>query len=211
MSSIDAAPYAATSRFAANGSQSTARLRRLAVAVLLIWGLAMLGFFFHFYGANPLVDNLKLVHFDAALLPATPHVGAINAVYFVDGECPCSRNLRAQIETFQHSYGASLQQSIVAAADRAAPTVASTIPLDIAVAKRLRAAVPAFPAVAIWDASGKLAYFGPLAAGLDCGAASDSFVSATLRRLSRGQTPVAAPADAVGCFCSTPGSSPATY
>ena len=44
--------------------------------------------------------------------------------------------------------------------------------------------VPASPAVAIWDRSGKLAYFGPYSEGLTCNS-SNSFIEPILKALTK--------------------------
>jgi len=46
--------------------------------------------------------------------------------------------------------------------------------------------IPASPAVAIWDRSGKLAYFGPYSEGLTCNS-SNSFIEPILQALNEGR------------------------
>jgi hypothetical protein len=175
--------------------------------VVLFWALAMLGLFAHFFDSGLNAGNRRLAHFAPQLLPATPRLGVISAMYFLDPDCSCSRNVEGQINSMQQRYGASLQQFIAAPASNSRQLAASAATLlSAAESESFASAVPALPAVAIWDAAGRLAYFGPLAAGFDCGASGDSFVSANLRRLSRGQEPIPTAMDAVGCFCSVKGS-----
>ena len=60
--------------------------------------------------------------------------------------------------------------------------------------------LPASPAVAIWDSSGQLAYFGPYSEGALC-TSSNSFIEPILEALVAGR-PVRADSNlAVGCFC----------
>jgi len=63
--------------------------------------------------------------------------------------------------------------------------------------------IPATPAVAIWDRSGKLAYFGPYSEGLTCNA-SNSFIEPILKALAAGRAVNATHTLAVGCYCSWP-------
>ncbi|WP_439887105.1 DUF6436 domain-containing protein [Pseudomonas sp. MBLB4123] len=60
--------------------------------------------------------------------------------------------------------------------------------------------IPASPAVAIWDRSGRLAYFGPYSEGLTCNA-SNSFIEPILEALAAGRAVDASNTLAVGCFC----------
>ena len=61
----------------------------------------------------------------------------------------------------------------------------------------------ASPAVAIWDHSGQLAYFGPYSEGATCNA-SNSFIEPILKALEDGREVNATHTLAVGCYCSWP-------
>ena len=58
----------------------------------------------------------------------------------------------------------------------------------------------ASPAVAIWDRSGQLAYFGPYSEGATCNA-SNSFIEPILQALIEGRPVKATHTMAVGCYC----------
>ena len=60
--------------------------------------------------------------------------------------------------------------------------------------------LPASPAVAIWDAQGDLAYFGPYSEGAVC-TSSNSFIEPILEALVAGRRVRADSNLAVGCFC----------
>ena len=60
--------------------------------------------------------------------------------------------------------------------------------------------LPASPAVAIWDHSGELAYFGPYSEGAVCNS-SNSFIEPILDALLDNRPVSAANTLAVGCFC----------
>ncbi|MFP4898105.1 DUF6436 domain-containing protein [Paraburkholderia sp. BR14312] len=60
--------------------------------------------------------------------------------------------------------------------------------------------IPASPAIAIWDANGKLAYAGPYSTGLVC-SSNNSFVEPILNKLVEGLHVEPVPMVAVGCYC----------
>jgi len=60
--------------------------------------------------------------------------------------------------------------------------------------------IPASPSVAIWDASGRLAYAGPYSLGSVCTSAN-SFVEPIIDQLIAGQYVENAGILAVGCYC----------
>lgn len=64
-----------------------------------------------------------------------------------------------------------------------------------------QSAVPASPAVGIWDAQGVLIYFGPYSAGFVC-SAGNSFTEPVLHALLAGRAVRATKTLASGCFCS---------
>ena len=59
---------------------------------------------------------------------------------------------------------------------------------------------PGGPSVAIWDATGNLAYVGPYSDGASCNAES-SFIEPVLQALLQGRTVHAAQYDTVACLC----------
>ncbi|MNN02693.1 hypothetical protein D3C81_1153610 [compost metagenome] len=60
--------------------------------------------------------------------------------------------------------------------------------------------LPASPAVGIWDAQGRLAYFGPYSEGATC-TSSNSFIEPILEALVAGRKVEATHTLAVGCYC----------
>ncbi|MBC3373413.1 thiol-disulfide isomerase [Pseudomonas sp. SWRI92] len=127
--------------------------------------------------------------------------GAIRLVHFWDPACPCN---------------VGNQQHLSELVDKYAPqgvefyTVQKTgsqgrLPATLSNLKTLPALpgssqIPASPAVAIWDRSGKLAYFGPYSEGLTCNS-SNSFIEPILEALSVGRAVDATHTMAVGCYC----------
>lgn len=61
--------------------------------------------------------------------------------------------------------------------------------------------IPASPAAAVFDADGRLAYFGPYSEGAACLAGNGDFVEQVLDKLLAGQRPQQMNTAAFGCFC----------
>ncbi|MDO7895779.1 DUF6436 domain-containing protein [Pseudomonas citrulli] len=132
--------------------------------------------------------------------------GAIRLVHFWDPACPCNVGNQQHLAELIDQYtarGVEFYAVQKAGSHGQLPTTLS----------RLRALdtlpgssqIPASPAVAIWDRSGQLAYFGPYSEGLTCNS-SNSFIEPILEALSAGRKVDATNTLAVGCYCpwSTP-------
>ncbi|MET0379291.1 MAG: DUF6436 domain-containing protein [Spongiibacteraceae bacterium] len=174
-------------------------------AVLLVWLITMAVLFWHFEGRFfKTTGNHPLVHFAPDSLPAAPAGDIVQVMYFLAGDCPCERVVPRQIEALHNRYGVRLKQWVAVGPD----AKTTGFPADVAVfgaaeSARWRNQVPAFPAVAVWDAQGLLVYFGPPAAGSDCGA-GESYVTASLVRIFDRRPPLAIVNDVTGCLCSAP-------
>ncbi|RON03793.1 DUF6436 domain-containing protein [Pseudomonas brassicacearum] len=127
--------------------------------------------------------------------------GPIRVVHFWDPACPCNvgnqQHLAELLERF-------VPQGVEFYAVQK-PGSLGQLPSTLSRLKTLDTLpgseqIPASPAVAIWDRSGKLAYFGPYSEGLTCNS-SNSFIEPILQALSE-QRPVSATHTlAVGCYC----------
>lgn len=127
--------------------------------------------------------------------------GPIRLVHFWDPACPCN------VGNQQH-----LAELIAAYAPKGVafyavqrPGSKGHLPADLGGLQALAAlpgsdAIPASPAVAIWDRQGQLAYFGPYSEGLVCNS-SNSFIEPILEALADGRRVDASNTLAVGCFC----------
>lgn len=129
-------------------------------------------------------------------LPFKPDYGDALVVHFVDPSCPCSRFTTAHIESLQ----ADLKTDIdfVYIAPETSTSTRPKLQLELQ-----DIGLPASPAVAIWDKSGELAYFGPYSSGAFCGEGTD-FVRTTLHSLTQNHNPQWINQEAVGCFCRWP-------
>ena len=129
--------------------------------------------------------------------------GSIRFVHFWDPSCPCNvGNQQHLIEMFERYAGQvefyHLQK----------PGSKGQLPKALSSMRHLSGLpgsedLPASPAVAIWDTSGHLAYFGPYSEGAVCNS-SNSFIEPILKALETGREVNATHTLAVGCYCSWP-------
>ncbi|WXL28076.1 DUF6436 domain-containing protein [Ectopseudomonas mendocina] len=147
-------------------------------------------------------DQTTLFSGETLRLPeALAGSGDIRLVHFWDPECPCNvgnqQHLGELIERFsQQGVSFYVVQK---------PGTSGELPANLKALKPLAELpgseqIPASPAVAIWDKSGKLAYLGPYSEGAVC-SSSNSFVEPILEALLAGRQVVASNNLAVACFC----------
>ncbi|OYQ15713.1 thiol-disulfide isomerase [Pseudomonas mandelii] len=130
--------------------------------------------------------------------------GPIRLVHFWDPACPCN------VGNQQH-LGELIEQYVPQGVEFYAvqkPGSHGQLPNTLSRLKTITVLpgseqIPASPAVAIWDRSGKLAYFGPYSEGLTCNS-NNSFIEPILQALSEGRTVGATHTLAVGCYCPWP-------
>ncbi|MFJ4137546.1 DUF6436 domain-containing protein [Pseudomonas fragi] len=127
--------------------------------------------------------------------------GAIRVVHFWDPACPCNVGNQQHLSELLAHYAPqgvefySLQKP--GSRGQLPATLGAIKPLhSLPGAERLSVS----PAVAIWDRSGQLAYFGPYSEGATCNA-SNSFIEPILQALSEGRPVKATHTMAVGCYC----------
>ncbi|POA22397.1 thiol-disulfide isomerase [Pseudomonas sp. FW300-N1A1] len=127
--------------------------------------------------------------------------GAIRVVHFWDPACPCNvGNQQHLAELLTHYAPQGVQFYAVqkpGSQGQLPGTLSSLKTLEILPGSEQ---IPASPAVAIWDRSGKLAYFGPYSEGLTCNS-SNSFIEPILQALSEDRPVSATHTLAVGCYC----------
>lgn len=127
--------------------------------------------------------------------------GPVRLVHFWDPACPCNvgnqQHLAELIERYA-SRGVTFH-SVQKPGSRGhlPPSLAALRPLAAIPGSE---ALPASPAVAIWDRQGRLAYFGPYSEGAVC-SASNSFVEPILEALLQDRPVRAAGTLARACFC----------
>ena len=127
--------------------------------------------------------------------------GAIRLVHFWDPACPCNVGNQQHLTELVERYvphGVEFYAVQKPGSHGQLPSTLSNLKtIDILPGSEH---IPASPAVAIWDRSGKLAYFGPYSEGLTCNS-SNSFIEPILQALDEGRAVSATHTLAVGCYC----------
>jgi len=134
--------------------------------------------------------------------------GAIRLVHFWDPACPCNvgnqQHLTEMVEQFSAKGVEFFAVQKTGSHGQLPATLSSLKTITILPGSEQ---VPASPAVAIWDRSGKLAYFGPYSEGLTCNS-SNSFIEPILNALTENRPVNATHTLAVGCYCPWPVETP---
>jgi hypothetical protein len=117
----------------------------------------------------------------APTLASASPPGTVTVVAVYARGCDCNRATREHASRIAARY-ASRQVVVVDAP-------AETAPVDAA------------PAALVFDANGRLAYYGPYSDDAFCGAGRDGFVERTLDALLAGRRTPLAPVTATGCYC----------
>lgn len=185
------------------------RIRKTLVIILLLalWAAAMLAAW-RWYEARYLrsfSEQSALFYGGQLRLPdelAGP--GPIRLVHFWDPACPCNVGNQQHLAELIAHY--SPQGVSFYAVQK--PGSKGQLPVALGALQTLPGLhgseqIPASPAVAIWDRSGKLAYFGPYSSGATCNS-SNSFIEPILAALTAGREVSASNNMAVGCFCTWP-------
>lgn len=138
-------------------------------------------------------QNLRLPNSIAGL-------GAIRFVHFWDPSCPCNVGNQQHLVEMIARYAGKVEFYHLQK-----PGSRGQLPKALSSMRHLSSLpgsedLPASPAVAIWDATGHLAYFGPYSEGAVCNS-SNSFIEPILDALLDNRPVNAANTLAVGCFC----------
>lgn len=130
--------------------------------------------------------------------------GKIRLVHFWDPACPCNVGNQQHLTEMVEKFGAKGVEFFAVqktgSHGQLPSTLSSLKPLAVLPGSEQ---IPASPAVAIWDRSGKLAYFGPYSEGLTCNS-SNSFIEPILNALMDDRAVNATHTLAVGCYCPWP-------
>lgn len=127
--------------------------------------------------------------------------GKIRLLHFWEPRCPCNLGNQAHLADMLGDYSGSVDFYHIqkpGSSGKLPKNLAGMQPLTLQAEEPL---LPASPAVAIFDASGKLAYFGPYSEGAIC-TSDNSFVEPVLDALLQGRSVRAGSNLASGCFCS---------
>lgn len=126
--------------------------------------------------------------------------GAIRFVHFWDPSCPCNVGNQQHLVEMIERYAGKVEFYHLQK-----PGSRGQLPKALSSMRHLSGLpgsedLPASPAVAIWDSTGHLAYFGPYSEGAVCNS-SNSFIEPILDALLDNRPVNAANTLAVGCFC----------
>jgi hypothetical protein len=176
----------------------------LSLLLLVLWASALFTAY-RWYEARYLRSfsaQTALFYGEQLRLPAElAGPGPIRLVHFWDPACPCNvGNQQHLAELIEHYRPLGVAFYVVQK-----PGSQGQLPDNLSALQTLPALsgseqIPASPAVAIWDANGQLAYFGPYSAGATC-TSSNSFIEPILEALAAGRPVSASNNLAVGCFC----------
>lgn len=179
----------------------------IASLLIILWGLSMLVAYW-WYEARYLrsfSEQTELFYGEQMRLPAElAGPGPIRLIHFWDAACPCNIGTQQHLTELIKLFG---PQGVSFYAVQA-PGSRGQLPDVLNALKTLPALsgnykIPASPAVAIWDRTGQLAYFGPYSEGATC-TSSSSIIEPILDALSAGRHVNAISSMAVGCFCDWP-------
>lgn len=126
--------------------------------------------------------------------------GAIRFVHFWDPACPCNVGNQQHLAEMLQRYAGQVEFYHLQK-----PGSSGQLPKALSGLRHLSGlpgseVLPASPAVAIWDRTGQLAYFGPYSEGAVCNS-SNSFIEPIIDSLLNNRPVSAANTLAVGCFC----------
>lgn len=172
------------------------------IAAICLAGLLSTYWWYEKRFIRPFSEQPQLFSGDHLMLPAQlAGPGHIRLVHFWDPACPCNvgnQQHLAELITRFAPQGVDFYAVQKPGSHGQLPdTLKSmqTLP-SLPGADQL----PASPAVAIWDAQGKLAYFGPYSEGAVC-TSGNSFIEPILDALVQGRHVQATHTLAVGCYC----------
>lgn len=177
--------------------------KTLTVLLLVAWVAAMLAALWWHQNRYIRPFDSGTTLFDGAILHLPDELvgpGPIRLVHFWEPSCPCNAGNQQHLGEIMHSFADDVQfyhvQKSGTKGQLARPLRAMKPITDMPGSELL----PASPAVAIFDHSGRLAYFGPYSEGAVC-TSSNSFIEPVLEALQQGRSVAAANTLASGCFC----------
>lgn len=150
---------------------------------------------------RPFSETTALFSGQQLRLPNTmAGAGKIRFVHFWDPACPCNVGNQQHLVEMLERYDGKVEFYHVQK-----PGSKGQLPKALNSMRHLSGlpgaeTLPASPAVAIWNNSGELAYFGPYSEGAVCNS-SNSFIEPVLDALLENRPVAAANTLAVGCFC----------
>ncbi|WOD11637.1 DUF6436 domain-containing protein [Pseudomonas sp. NyZ704] len=175
-------------------------LKRLVVgALLLIWILGLVWAFW-WYEGQYLKTFERPAYFGAEAVAPPFEPGQVQVLHVWQAGCPCNGGHQAYVEEMTQRFadkGVQFARSGQSSA-RSLPGVLKKLPFWPI--PKAWTDWPGAPAVAIWDAAGKLAYVGPYSDGTHCSQDS-SFIEPVINALLAGRRVNILNQDTVSCLC----------
>ncbi|NRH26538.1 DUF6436 domain-containing protein [Pseudomonas sp. MS19] len=176
----------------------------LACLLITLWAVSMLVAYWWYEARYLRSFNEQAELFDGDQLHLPDELVGMNSirlVHFWDPSCPCNAGNQQQLTELISRFG---PKGVSFFAVRA-PGSQGQLPDTLSAVQNIASVswsdkIPASPAVAIWDSSGKLSYFGPYSEGATC-TSGNSFIEPILEALSAGLPVSASNMLAVSCFC----------
>ncbi|MFA5677145.1 MAG: DUF6436 domain-containing protein [Pseudomonas sp.] len=172
--------------------------RSLIGALGIIWVLG-LGWAWWWLDGRHERNFQRPAYFDGGDVAGPFAVGQVQVVHVWQDNCPCNAGHEAYISEMTGRFS---DQGVRFARAGSLPGGRGDIHGDLPhwLLPADWADWPGGPSVAIWDASGQLAYVGPYSDGASCNQDS-SFIEPVLRALLQGRTVNAARYDTLSCLC----------
>lgn len=174
----------------------------LGIAIILWLGSMVTGLWWYKTRfIRPFSETTAVFSGQQLRLPASlAGAGKIRFVHFWDPSCPCNVGNQQHLVEMLERYAGQVEFYHLQK-----PGSSGQLPQALNGMRHLSGLpgaedLPASPAVAIWDHSGHLAYFGPYSEGAVCNS-SNSFIEPVLDALLDNRPVAAANTLAVGCFC----------
>lgn len=177
-------------------------LRRAMVAALLMLWLAGLAWAFWWYEGQYLKAFERPVFFAAENVEPPFPPGQVQVLHVWQSGCPCNGGHQDYIEDMTRRFA---EQGVQFArsgqrGEELLPDALKVLPFWSIPAAWSN--WPGAPAVAIWDATGQLAYVGPYSDGAHCSRDS-SFIEPVISALLAGRPVRILSQDTVACLCSS--------
>lgn len=178
-------------------------LKRSACIIILLSSLIALYYAYQWYQnryVRPFASQAVLFSGDWLKLPATlAGPGKVRLVHFWDPSCPCNVGNQQHLAELLQRFSAEVEFYVVqkpATNGQLAGPLSALTPIQLSQSH----ALPASPAVAVWDRQGQLSYFGPYSEGAVC-SAENSFIEPILQAVLDNRPVRATHQLASGCLC----------
>lgn len=174
----------------------------LTVALILVWVAGLIWAFWWYEGRYARAFERPAFFKGTPVEPPFP-AGNVQVVHVWQPRCPCNAGHEQYIAEMTERFAAQGVRFARAGADGSENAVGLFEGLPYWPIPPAWAGWPGSPSVAIWDASGRLAYVGPYSDGMHCNS-RNSFVEPVISTLLSGRSINITSQDTVSCLCELP-------